>query len=115
MDLKGKGSLENNFLQVFYTSFKDEFNDTISEKLALSNTIDAFEAKLFSQKKKLNDFFKADPNYSRFSENLKTFISNEISFNYWKQLFSYPIVNANSSQQIMKVTPIPDLMLADFL
>ncbi|MBK7570694.1 MAG: redoxin family protein [Bacteroidetes bacterium] len=114
MDLKGKGSLENNFLQVFYTSFKDEFNDTISEKLALSNTIDAFEAKLFSQKKKLNDFFKADPNYSRFSENLKTFISNEISFNYWKQLFSYPIVNANSSQQIMKVTPIPDLMLADF-
>lgn len=114
MSLSGKGSRENNFFQLFYGKFKNDFIDSISEKLALSTTIDAFEAKLFSQRKTMMDYVKADPNYTTFSEDFKTYISNWINYNYWKQLYSYPIVNANSSQQIMKVTPIPDVMLADF-
>lgn len=114
IELRGKGAIENNFLQKFFTVFQNDFIDSISEKLALSTTVDAFETQLFAQKKTCSDFLKADPAYSSFSENFKMFISNQISYNYWKQLFSYPIVNANKSAQILKVTPLPDLMLADF-
>ncbi len=114
ISLNGKGAIENTFLQAFFTKFQNDFNDSVSEKLALNTTIDAFETKLFTQKKMLSDYFKADLSYAVFNEDFKSFISSTITFNYWKQLFSYPIVNANSSQQIMKVTPIPDLMLTDF-
>ncbi|MBP6532324.1 MAG: redoxin family protein [Bacteroidia bacterium] len=114
ISLSGKGSKENTFVQAFFTKFQSDFNDSVSEKLALASTVDAFEAKLFSQKKMLSDYFKSDPSYAVFNEDFKSFISNTIIFNYWKQLYSYPIVNANKSQQIMKVTPLPDLMLADF-
>ena len=112
--LSGNGAFENNFLQSFATKFKDDFSDSLSEKLALASTVDAFESKLFAQKRAQIEFFKADPSYSKFDDKFRNFIFNQITFNYWKQLFSYPIVNANSSQQVMIVTPLPALMLEDF-
>ena len=114
IEVKGKGSVENKFLQVFYTKFNSDFSDSVSEKLALNFSIDGFETKLFAQRKILNNFFKKDSSYSVLSDNFKSFISNSIEYNYWKQLLSYPIINANSSQQVLKVIPLPGLMLAEF-
>jgi thiol-disulfide isomerase/thioredoxin len=114
IEVKGKGATENKFLQAFYTKFQSDFTDSVSENLALNSSVDGFEGKLFTQRKALTTYFKSDSSYASFSESFKNFISNSIEYNYWKQLFSYPIVNANSSQQIMKVTPLPGLMLADF-
>lgn len=114
IEVKGKGSVENKFLQAFYTKFQNEFTDSVSDKLALNSSVDGFEGKLFTQRKTLTTYFRSDPSYSMFSESFKNFISNSIEYNYWKQLLAYPIVNANSSQQIMTVTPLPGLMLADF-
>lgn len=114
IEVKGKGATENKFLQAFYTKFQNDFTDSISDKMALNSSIDGFEGKLFTQRKMLNTYFKSDPSYSVLSESFKNFISNSIEYNYWKQLFAYPIVNANSSQQVMTVTPLPGLMLADF-
>ena len=114
IEVKGKGSVENKFLQAFYTKFQSDFTDSVSDNLALNSSIDGFESRIFAQRKTLNTYFKSDPSYPLFSESFKSFISNSIEYNYWKQLFAYPIVNANSSQQIMTVTPLPGLMLADF-
>lgn len=108
---KGKGSVENNFLQNFNFKFSGDYNDSISDVNSLSMTIDAFEMQLFSQKKSQMEFVKNIDDSLKLDAGLKSLMLDRISYRYWKQLFAYPILNANKSTTILKVNPIPDVML----
>ena len=108
---KGKGSIENNFLQNFNFKFSGDYNDSISEVNSLSMTIDAFEMKLFSQKKEQLEFLKHIDDSLKLDVGFKSLILDRITYRYWKQLFAYPIFNANQSTTILKVNQIPEVML----
>jgi thiol-disulfide isomerase/thioredoxin len=114
MVLTGRGANENNFLQVFSGKFSAEYNDSICDAAAMSMTIDAFETKIFSERKKQLDFLKNDPGFAKFNDRFKNFMQERISYHYWKQLLSYPILNANKSATVLKVSPIPDVMMEGF-
>lgn len=109
--LSGKGAAENNFLQLFFARFGNDFNDSINEAQMLVTTIDAFESSLFTKKKSHHEFVKTDPNKSTFSPLFNTFIESEINYHYWRELFAFPIVNANRDSKIMTVVPLPQVML----
>jgi thiol-disulfide isomerase/thioredoxin len=112
--LSGKGSAENNFLQSFYTQFGNDFSDTLYESQMLTATIDAFESGLFARRKAQMDFVKADANRSSYSASFNAFIDNEIYYHYWRELFAYPIINANRDAKILTVVPLPPVMLESF-
>jgi thiol-disulfide isomerase/thioredoxin len=112
--LSGKGTAENNFLQTFFTQFGNDFNDSLNEGQMLITSIDAFESQLFSKKKTHLEALKNDPNKSNFSASFNTFVENEINYHYWRELFAFPIVNANRDQKILTVVPIPQVMLESF-
>lgn len=114
IQLSGKGSLENNFLQQFTKKFSDDFNDSLSDASSLAMTIDAFEEKIFSNRKAQIDFLKGFTGYNEFNPRFKVFVEDMITYRYWKELLAFPIVNANKSTTILKVNPIPEIMLENF-
>jgi thiol-disulfide isomerase/thioredoxin len=100
-------------MQAFFGKFGNDFEDTTySEMNNLS--IDAFENSLFKIRKNENDFLKDNVAFNNLTPDFKKFIQNQISYNYWLRLISYPIINANKSTQILTVNPIPDIMLEEF-
>jgi len=112
--LSGKGSEQNKFYQAFQQKFADDFNDSINKAKILSMTIDAFESELFAKRKAQMDFVKADKNSSSYSKDFNDFIQNEISYHYWRELYAFPIDNANRDSKILVVAPLPDVMLEGF-
>lgn len=113
INLTGKGSDENNFMQVFFSKFGNDFEDTTYSVLN-STPIDQFENSLFKLRKAQSDFLKSSPSFAGLSADFKQFIQNQISYNYWLRLISYPIINANKSTQILTVNPLPEIMLEEF-
>ncbi|MBL0102629.1 MAG: hypothetical protein IPP51_01955 [Bacteroidetes bacterium] len=113
INLTGKGSDENNFMQVFFSKFGNDFEDTTYSVLN-STPIDQFENSLFKLRKAQSDFLKSSPSFAGLSADFKQFIQNQISYNYWQRLISYPIINANKSTQILTVNPLPEIMLEEF-
>jgi thiol-disulfide isomerase/thioredoxin len=111
IELKGKGSVENMFLQRFFGKFANSFNDSAVKVRILSMSIDQFENSIFKDKKEQTNFVKGDSAFSGLSALFKTFIDEEISYHYWHQLLMYPIHRANQDSKILEVTPLPDLML----
>lgn len=109
--LTGKGSLHNNFLQSFFTRFGADFNDSLNEGQMGLMTIDAFESMMFSKKKEHLQFINADEKMKGFSPTFVSFINDEINYHYWRELYAYPIINANKDQKILKVSPLPPIML----
>ncbi len=112
--LSGKGSAENNFLQSFFAKFAGDYNDSLNEAQMLVSTIDAFESDLYSKRKSHQEFVKSDPNKASFSPDFNAYMDNEISYHYWRELFAYPIINANRDQKIMTVVPLPQVMFESF-
>ena len=112
--LSGTGAEQNKFLQKFSKQFSDDFNDSLNQIKVLSSTIDAYENFLFKERKAQMDFAKGDPSRKNYSSSFNTFIDNEINYHYWKSLFAYPIINANSDTKILTVNPLPDIMLENF-
>jgi thiol-disulfide isomerase/thioredoxin len=114
ISLQGTGANENLFLQNFFSKFAGDFNDSVAQKQMLSASIDAFENLAFNRRKKQLDYINSDSSFAGLSTGLKTFIENQVQYRYWQELISYPVINANSSQQLLKVNPLPDIMLDNF-
>ena len=110
----GKGGEQNNFLQDFLIKFKNDFNDSLNETQILNTTIDAFESSLFTKRKVQMDFLKSADKQKTFSTDFNKFIENEINYHYWKELYAFPIVNANRSTKILTVSELPKVMLENF-
>jgi thiol-disulfide isomerase/thioredoxin len=110
--LTGKGAAENNFIQTFYAQFGTDFNDSLNEAQMLITSVDAYEAQLFAKKKAQTELFKSST--GQFTESFKKFMDDEIYYHYWRELFAYPIVNANRDQKILTVVPLPEVMLGSF-
>jgi hypothetical protein len=109
--ITGKGAEENLFLSQFMDAFKNDFTDSSMNTKILSQTVDAFENEIFAMRKKQNDFFKSAVDKDKFSSGFNEYIQNFISYRYWSLMLSYPIINANSSQSILTVNPLPEAML----
>lgn len=106
-----KGSANNIFNQKFNTQFKDDFSKLVFEEKMKTTPIDEFEILLFDNKKMQTKFYSEYSDKSMLSERFKQFVENQIKYNYLNQLLAYPIVNANVSNTITTVNPIPALML----
>lgn len=109
ISLTGKGSKENEFMQFFFNKFGMDFVDSTYDA-KISGNVDDYENYLFSVRKKEKDYLKDEPSYASLSASFKTFIENQINYNYWLRLISYPIINANKDTKILTVTPLPDIM-----
>ncbi len=110
----GNGGDQNNFLQKFLNNFKNDFNDSLSEVQMLNTTIDAFESLLFAKRKAHKEFVKSESNQKNYSADFNKFLEDEINYYYWKNLFAYPIVNANKDSKILTVVELPQIMLENF-
>ena len=109
ISLTGKGSKENEFMQFFFNKFGMDFVDSTYDA-KISGNVDDYENYLFSVRKKEKDYLKDEPSYTSLSASFKTFIENQINYNYWLRLISYPIINANKDTKIHTVTPLPDII-----
>ncbi len=112
--LSGKAAAQNIFLLEFMKKFSDDFNDSLNDAQKMSKSIDLFESALFTERKAQLDFVKANAKSDTYSKDFNEYIQNEINFRYWKELFAYPIVNANRDVKILDVIPVPDVMLEGF-
>lgn len=112
--LSGKAAAQNIFLLEFMKKFSDDFNDSLNDVQKMSKNIDLFESSLFSERKAQLDFVKTNGKSDTYSKDFNEYIQNEINFRYWKELFAYPIVNANRDVKILDVIPVPDVMLDGF-
>ncbi len=110
----GKGGEQNAFLKKFNEQFEKDFDDSTSNAKILSSGVDAFEMAIFDNRKKENDFLKNSLDKGKFSPAFTEFIQNTISYRYWGQLLSYPIINGNNNKSILTVTELPAVMLDNF-
>jgi thiol-disulfide isomerase/thioredoxin len=112
--ISGKGSEQNKFFKLFIEKFKDDFNDSINEAQMLVSSIDAYESSIFAKRKAQMDFVKANSDKKNYSADFNLFVENEINYHYWKELYAYPIINANRDPKNMVVNEIPAVMLDNF-
>ena len=110
----GKGAEQNNFLREFTNRFKDDFNDSLSEIQMLNSSIDVFESSLFVKRKAQREFLKTEGKQKNYSADFNKYIENEINYRFWKELFAFPIINANRDSKILTVNEIPAVMLENF-
>lgn len=111
----GKGAEQNNFLQEFLSRFKNDFNDSLNEAQMLITSIDAFESSLFTKRKAQMEFIKSEGKQKNYSADFNKFLVNEINFHYWKELFAFPIINANQDTKNLTVVELPQIMLENFI
>lgn len=114
IELTGKGTAENMFLQRFFGVFIKSYTDSAIKATILSKSVDQFEMSIFKDRKEQLTFLKNDSVYAKFSTSFKSFVENEVNYHYWHQLLMYPIHRANQDSKILVVTPLPDLMLENF-
>lgn len=107
----GKGGVHNEFLSAFYKTFANDFNKTAINNAILSTDADAFEMKLFDERKKQLAFYSSYKDKNLFTESFRQYIENTIRYNYYARLLSYPIIQANQSAQILTVKAFPPVML----
>ncbi len=107
----GKAAVENIFLRDFYAEFHRDLDKDAVKQSILNTSLDNFEINLYNAHKKQLDFYNSHPDKGLFSETFRGFIENTIRYTYYASLLSYPIINANQSEKILKVSPLPDVML----
>ncbi len=113
-ELTGKGANENKFYEKFSTQFEAYFNDSLNKIRMLNTTIDGYEDYLFTSRKEQMGFVNNDEGRKNYSADFNSFIDNEINYHYWRDLYAFPIINANRDSKILTVNPIPDIMLENF-
>jgi thiol-disulfide isomerase/thioredoxin len=101
---------ENMFLDSFYRTFKTNFDKEKQKELMLTNTIDAYEMRLFEERKKQQAFYTG-ADRSKFPKVFTDFMEQTIRYTYFGGLLSYPIINANQSAKILRVNALPEVML----
>ena len=111
LSFTGMGATENQWLYSFQKLFGDDFNTGKINVVILSTEVDAFEMKLFEQRKKQLAYYNAAEGKATFSEAFKKFMEHTIQYNYYARLLSYPIIRANQSSQVLTVKAFPKVML----
>jgi thiol-disulfide isomerase/thioredoxin len=107
----GKGSDNNTCYKKFNDQFQNDFNVASMEEQMKSTGIDEFEIKIFDNRKKHKKFFADYPAKVLLTQAFSAFMENHIKYNYLHHLLSYPIVNANKSNTITTVSPLPKVMV----
>jgi len=107
----GKDYINNQFYNIFNTTFKNDFTASIIDERMKVLHPDEFEMLIYDNRKKHKNFYTNYPDKNLFSAHFKKFIENHIKYNYLNFLLSYPVVNANKSTAILTVSPLPPLML----
>jgi len=111
ISFSGKGAVHNTFLLSFYELFKNDFDKEEVTKTVLNSDGDAFEMNLYNERKKQLEFYNNYRDKNSFSQSFKKYVENTIRYNYFAQVLSYPIIQANQSSQILTVKAIPAVML----
>lgn len=107
----GSGAAQNQWLTSFYKQFADDFDGDKINAAIISTDADAYEMKLFEQRKKQLAYYNAAEGKASFSDAFKNFIEHTIRYNYYARLLSYPIIQANQSTQVLTVKAFPAVML----
>ncbi|HYV91836.1 MAG TPA: TlpA disulfide reductase family protein [Chitinophagales bacterium] len=111
ISFSGKGAVHNEFLKNFFQTFNKDFDRAAINNSILSMDVDAFEIKLFDERKKQRDFYNTYKDKDVFSPMFRNYVENMIRYNYYACLLSYPIIQANQSAQILTVKAFPSVML----
>jgi thiol-disulfide isomerase/thioredoxin len=109
--IKGNHEVENIFLEQFYQKFKANFSSQIMFAKITETPIDVLEMGLFDAKKAQSDFYKTFPEQSKFSEEFKKYIENQIRWNYWYHILAYPVVRGNANTAQTQVISLPSTLL----
>jgi len=107
----GKVSLENIFMRDFYEKFYTDIDKELVKQTILTTSVDKFEMNLYAEHKKQLDFYTNYTDKDKMNEMFKKNIENTIRYNYFVSLLSFPIINANASNKILTVAPLPAVML----
>ncbi len=107
----GKGGANNHFFKKFNAQFKNDFTVSLLEEKMKSLSLDEFEMLIYDNRKKEKHFYTNYSDKNLFSAKFKTFIENQINYNYLNFLLAYPVVNANKSTAILKVNQLPAVVL----
>ncbi len=108
---KGNREIENAFLEQFYQKFKANFSSQLMFAKIAETPIDVLEMGLFDAKKAQSDFYKSYPEQSKFSEEFKKYIENQIRWNYWYYILAYPVVRGNANVGQTQVISLPSTLL----
>lgn len=109
----GSNAIENTFLEKFYQKFKTDFSSQIMFAKIAEKPIDVLEMGLFDAKKAQSDFYKTFPEQTKFSEEFKKYIENQIRWNYWYYILAFPVVRGNANTAQTQVISLPAAILAD--
>ena len=107
----GGTAVENIFLKDFYRSFKNDFDKEMLKRSILSTPIDKFEIERYAARKKQSEFFGSYREKDKLSSAFRNLIEYTIRYDYYASLLSFPVINANQSEKILTVYPLPDVML----
>ncbi len=105
----GTGAEHNQFLAGFQEKFAADFDIPTMEQIVLKAQIDALEMELFDKQLTHKKMVK-EADQTGWSKAFKTYLNNRIKYNYFNNLFAYPIVRGNSSKGSM-VENLPTVML----
>lgn len=111
LSFAGKGAAENQWLQSFNKLFADDFDTEKVNAAILLTDVDAFEMKLFEQRRKQFAYYQEAEGKAAFSEAFSKFLKHTIQYNYHARLLSYPVIRANQSAQVLTVNAFPRVML----
>jgi thiol-disulfide isomerase/thioredoxin len=109
--IKGNREIENIFLEQFYQKFKANFSSQIMFAKIIETPIDVLEMGLFDAKKAQSDFYKTYPEQSKFSDEFKKYVENQIRWNYWYYILAYPVVRGNANTAQTQVISLPSTLL----
>jgi thiol-disulfide isomerase/thioredoxin len=108
--LKGDASANISFYQLFSRQFSGDYNDSLQFIQMMAKGVDAYEMDIFNQRKKQLEYITANEAKGATASFLD-FMRKTVDYQYWYLLLAFPVVNANSSNDIMKVQALPDPML----
>ncbi|MDZ7897308.1 MAG: TlpA disulfide reductase family protein [Arcicella sp.] len=111
LKIKGVREIENTFLEQFYQKFKTDFSSQIMFAKITETPIDVLEMGLFDAKKAQSDFYKTYPDQSKFTDEFKKYIENQIRWNYWYYILAYPVVRGNANTDQTQVISLPSTIL----
>ena len=109
----GSRDVENDFLEKFYQKFKSDYSSQVMLAKISEKPIDVLEMSLFDAKKAQSDFYKNYPEQTKFSEEFKKYIENQIRWNYWYYILAYPIQRGNANTGQTQIVSLPNPILED--
>jgi len=110
----GKGAAANEFKRKFDTAFAADFSSALMEEKMKNLAVDEFEMDIFNNRKRESAFYDSYPDKVTLSADFRKYMENRIRYNYLRFLLAWPIVNANKSNAILTVKPLPSAMMDVF-